>query len=179
MRLGIATGLLLIALPTSVRAQPPALPPPSDAEIEQHARRLDAKNDKAARLEAIHWLNSRSFAKNAGLAIPALEGCIRQDPVMECRREAVLALALIAGKLKQPCPLAIVETFLDPEDEPRWMAMASIGSFKAFAPGAVDILLRCADADKPGLRSDALLLLARAGAKDKRALDAIERGKQD
>src|SRR5467141_1834060 len=120
MRLGSVTGFLLLSFTVSARGQVPALPPPSDADIEAQVRQLDRKNDTAARLEALKWLNGRSFAKNAGLAIPALERCIRKDPAMECRTEAVLSLALIAKRLDRPCPLAIIETFLDKEDDPRW-----------------------------------------------------------
>src|SRR5262249_2187059 len=70
-------------------------------------------------------------------------------------------------------------SFLDKEDEPRWMAMANLGMFKTFEAGAVEVLLRAAESDKPGVRSDSLLILAHSGPKDERALKAIAKGKED
>jgi hypothetical protein len=168
-----------IALSLTGRGYGQVLPPPTDKEVEEQARLLDLSNDKETRLQAAKWFNGKSFAKNIGLGVPALERCIRKDPDMECRREAVGSLAMIAHHLSRPCPLAVIESFLDKEDEPRWMAMAYLGLFKTFEAGAVDVLLRAVESEKPGVRSDSLLILARAGPKEERALRAIEKGKDD
>jgi hypothetical protein len=155
------------------------LPLPTDAQVRQQARQLDPKNDKAARLQAVKWFGARCYAKNIDLGLAALEECIRKDPDMECRRDAVHSRAMIARERKRPCPLAVIESFLDKEDEPRWMATACMVFFKSFEPGTVNVLLRAAESEKPGVRSDSLLILAQAGPKEKRALDAIEKGKSD
>jgi hypothetical protein len=168
-----------IALCVIGRGYGQVLPPPTDKEVEAQARLLDLSNDKETRLRAAKWFNGKSFAKNIDLGVPALERCIRKDPDMECRREAVGSLAMIAKRLGRPCPLAVIESFLDKEDEPRWMAMANLGLFKTFEPGAVDVLLRAAESERPGVRSDSLLILAQAGPKDERGLRAIEKGKED
>src|SRR5262249_14109713 len=71
------------------------------------------------------------------------------------------------------------ESFLDKEDEPRWMAMACMAFFKSFEPGTVNVLLRAAQSARAEVRSDSLIILAQAGPKEKRALEAIDKGKSD
>src|SRR5262249_12964966 len=97
----------------------------------------------------------------------------------EVRRDAVLALGLIANKLGKPCPLAVLEALLDKEDEVRWQAMACTPLFKTFAPGSVEVLLRCAKSESADVRGDSLFLLALAGGKDPKVLGVIEKAKQD
>jgi HEAT repeat protein len=178
MRLVGGVAALLAFLPP-LGAGPDAPPTPTAAEFNKQLSRLERKDDKFGRLAVLKWLNQHSGAKNAGLAVPALERCIRADPHMPVRREAVLALARIARERKQACPLAIIEAFLDKEDEVRWQASAVMALFKTFAPGTVPILLRCARSEKSGARTDSLFAIARAGPKDKSALAAIERAKRD
>src|SRR5262249_30589232 len=95
-----------IALCLTVRGFGQVIPPPTDKEVEEQARRLDPSNDKATRLQATKWFNGNSSAKNIGLGVSALERCMRKDPDMECRREAVGSLSMIAHRLARPCPLA-------------------------------------------------------------------------
>jgi hypothetical protein len=169
---------VLLSLVLAAGARAPVEPPSDDAVSEQ-VRRLEAKNDKAARLDALKWLNQNARHKNAALAIPALERCVRQDPEPEARREAVLDLGLIAKTLEKPCPVVICEALLDKVDEVRWQAAASAAPFKTFAPGSVEVLLRGGASEKAEVRSSTLLVLARAGGKDKKVLDVIEKAKQD
>jgi hypothetical protein len=131
------------------------------------------------RLAALRRINGHSWAKNAELAVPALERCLREDPEKEVRREAVLDLALIAKRQGKPCPLAIFRALLDKGDEVRWQAMACTLLLDAFETGAVEILLRCVRSDVPHTRADSLYLLSRADPRDKRVLAAIENAKRD
>jgi hypothetical protein len=169
--------LTLLLLPGLSRGQ--IGPPPTPAEVAEQVGRLDPKNDKAARLDALKWLNANSRAKNAAGAIPPLERCIRNDPDGEVRQNAVLALALIAEARDRPCPLAVVEALHDKVDNVRWQAAACTPLFKTFASGSVEVLLRGAKSEKADLRSSSLLLLARAAGKDKKALAVMEKAKRD
>jgi hypothetical protein len=166
-------GLASAAPPAAIDRQP------SEAAVQEQVRRLDRKKGKAERIDALKWLNGNSRTKHAGLAIPALEQCIHDDPAMEVRREAVLDLALIAKNRKSPCPVAVIEAMLDREEEVRWQASACAGLFKTFDRGSVDVLLRCSRSEDASLRSDSLILLVRAAGKDKRVVQAIEKAKQD
>jgi HEAT repeat protein len=168
----VASLLLLSALP----GRPD---PPTDAAFNEQIRKLDAKNDRAARLDAVSWLNSNSREKNAGVAIPALERCIRDDPDREVRRQAVLSLGLIAKHQDRACPLAVVEALLDKEDLVRWQASECAGLFKAYAPGSVEVLLRGAQSEDAEQRSTNLLHLGRAAGKDPKALEVIQKARRD
>jgi hypothetical protein len=77
---------------------PDTFPPPTDAELKELIGKLEPGNEKAARLAALRRINGHSWANNAGLAVPALERCLREDPEKEVRREAVLDIALIAKR---------------------------------------------------------------------------------
>jgi len=154
-------------------------PTPTDADFAEQVRKLDAKNTKADRIAVLRWLNANARAKNAGLALAALEKCIRSDPEMEVRRDAEMTLTTIARHLDKPCPLVLIEMLDDKEDEVRWMAGVDAALFKSFAPGSVDVLLRQVTSDKAEVRSTALFVLAHAGGKSQKVLDAIDKAKKD
>jgi HEAT repeat protein len=177
MRTAARAAVLVVALVPGVTAA--ITRPPPAADFREQARRLEREKDKAARLDAIKWLNLYRTADNARLAIPALERCVRTDPEPEVRREAISVLCLIAWRLKQPCPLPVIEALLDREDEVRWNAAACAGLFKTIPPEATDTLLRAAASADENIRSEGLLFLARAAGKDPKALAAIETGQHD
>jgi hypothetical protein len=154
-------------------------PPRKDAAFAEQLRGLDAKNDKAKRLTTLQWINHHADQKNAVIAVPALERCIRDDPEGEVRQRAVAALAQLANRLGRPCPLAVIQALHDSVDEVRWEAAVWAGVFKKFAPGSATVLLRGVKADKADLRSSSLLLLARAAGNDPEALDAMDKAKKD
>src|SRR5438270_274294 len=86
------------------------------------------------RMECVlRWLNGNSRAKNAALALPALEKCIRDDPEMEVRRDAIMTLTTIVRNHDKPCPLVIIEMLEEKEDEVRWQAGVCAFLFKSFA----------------------------------------------
>lgn len=167
------------ALVLPVAGTQAAAPQPTELEFKEQIQRLERAKDKATRLESLRWFNRHAGADHAALALPALERCVRDADEMEVRRDAVLVLALIAKRRDKPCPLSVVEALLDKEDEVRWQAGASTALFQAFAPGSVEVLLRCARSENAGLRGDSLLILARAAGKDRKVLDTIEKAKQD
>ena len=171
--------LVLVSLTVVAAVARSADPTPTDADFTEQLRKLDAKNDKADRIAVLRWLNWNAAAKNAGLAIPALEKCIRDDPAMEVRRDAIGTLMVIARKLDKPCPLVLIEMLQDKEDEVRWTAGVDAALFKTFAPGAVEVLLRQVASANAEVRSTSLYFLARAGGKDKKVLDAIDKAKKD
>jgi hypothetical protein len=173
------TILVALALPTLGLAQGQYGQPPTDAAFAEQIRHLDPKNDKATRLEALRWINANRARKNAALAVPALERCIREDPDGEVRGQAVLDLCLIVKRLAQPCPLVVLEALLDREDMVRYQAEACMPFFKTYTPGSVAVLLRGMRAENAEVRSSILLILARAAGADRKALDAMEQAKQD
>jgi HEAT repeat protein len=168
---------LILVLVTAASGQ--AQQPPTDAEFTEHIQRLDPKHEKAARLEALTWLRIHSDAKHAAQALTALEKCVRDDPESEVRQRAVTDLCHLAKRLNQPCPLAAIEALLDHEDLVRYHAIACMPFFKTYAPGSVDVLLRGVQAENADVRSSCLYILARAGAKDTKAHEAMEKAKQD
>lgn len=163
----------------SLAAQAQHDPSQTDAALAEQLRSLDPKKDKAVRLNALQWINQKAGAKNAALAVPALERCIRDDPEGEVRQRAVAALSHLANRLGRPCPLAVTQALCDPVDLVRWEAAAWAGTFKGFAPGSAKVLLRGVTADKADVRSTCLLLLARAAGNDPKALDAMNKAKKD
>src|SRR5436190_23658459 len=86
---------------------------PSSLEFRAQIQRLDPKHDRATRLRALKWLIEHHAAKDAELAIPALERIIRKDADEEVREDAVVALQRLAKKLGKPCPLVLLEAVLD------------------------------------------------------------------
>jgi hypothetical protein len=89
--------------------------PDFDAEVRERIQQLERTKDQPARLEALQWLQMHAAAKNATLAIPALERTVRDDPVRKVREKAVLALFHFARKQKLPHPLTLVEAIFDLE----------------------------------------------------------------
>jgi hypothetical protein len=162
----------------SVAAQAQGDPPRKDVPFAEQLRGLDPKNDKAVRLNTIRRINEVG-ARNAGLAVPALERCIRNDPEGEVRQRAVNALSSLAHRLKRPCPLAVAEALRDPVDLVRWEAAAWAGTFKSFAAGSAEALLRGVSADKADARSTCLLLLGRVAGNDPKAIDAMNKATKD
>src|ERR1700681_875031 len=122
-------------------------PPPTEAKVRAEIQRLERRNSESTRLEALQWLRRRAAAKHTGLAIPALERTIRDDPVSKVREEAVLALYQLAEKQKQPCPLVLLQAILDEDEFVHQTARGVSGQFAAFASGSVELLLRGAWSD--------------------------------
>jgi hypothetical protein len=172
--------LVFLALVLSVGvAHGQSDPPAKDPPLAERLRGLEAKNDKAQRLQTLDWLNQKVDEPNAPLVVAALERCLREDPEGEVRQRAVGALCHWANRLGRPCPLAVTQALSDSVDEVRWEAAAWAAVFKTFAPGSTEVLLRGVNSDRAELRSTSLLLLARAAGKDPKALDAMEKATND
>jgi hypothetical protein len=171
----------LVALAAWPSAVTPGQPPrsPTDAEVAEQIGRLDPKHGKEDRLKALRWINGESHHGNVAVAAAALERCVRDDPAWEVRQAAVNCLAHVAGRNGKPCPLAVFEALHDREDFVRYQAGVSIATFKAYPPGAADVLFRGAAADNPELRGTSLLLLARVAGKEPKALRAMEAATRD
>ncbi|HYT87290.1 MAG TPA: HEAT repeat domain-containing protein [Gemmataceae bacterium] len=176
LRFALLLAVVSLVLPSVAVAQGTA---PTDAAIKEQLQRLDPKNDKTVRLEALKWLGQHEAVKNAGLAIPVLERCIREDPDSEVRCSAAYPLCGIALQQNKPCPLALVEALLDKDEQVALSASNYVGAFKTYPPGALEILLRCVRSPNSHIRSGALWSLFQAGGKDKRVLEALEKAKQD
>jgi hypothetical protein len=176
---GLAFGLVWAAMPSAVVAQEGVESKPTAAEFKDRVKHLDQTNPKLERLEAIKWLCRHAEAKDAHLAISALEQCIRKDPEAKVRENAIEALGLITKERQEPCPLVIVEALLDKDIYVSQMANALAGLFTKYAPGSVEILLRCARSERATLREYSVSLLALAAGKDKRVLEAIRKATHD
>jgi hypothetical protein len=169
---------LLVGLPQAL-GQPSALPAPTAAEVTQQIRRLDPRNDKSARLDALRWLDLRLRGEQAEQATPALTRCVKDDPEPEVRSRAIMALAGLERRRKQPCPLALIEAMLDPIDIVRWQAGVQIALFPDLAPGAAPVLLRGTKSEDPDVRGNILFPLARAARKDPTLLPALRERTKD
>lgn len=167
---------LLVSFATAQEIVPPA---PSDAEFVRMAQRLEREQDKATRLEALQWINRRCWAKNAELVVPALERCIRDDTEMEVRRDAIQTLAQVVRSQGKPCPLVLVESLLDREDEVRWQVSAYLGIFKTYTPETIPILLRGVGSGDADTRSSCLIHLGVIGQKDAKLLPVFDAAKKD
>jgi hypothetical protein len=170
---------VIVLLSCTVAATGQQDSPRKDGAFAEQLRGLDPKGDKAVRLKTLQWINQKADAKIAALAIPALERCIRHDPEGEVRQRAVGALGALAKRLKQPCPLAVIEALRDSVDLVRYEAGAWAGTFKKFAPGSVKALLRGVSADSANVRSNCLFLLARAAGNDPKAIEAMKKATKD
>ena len=178
--MGIVVCAIMISLPAPVVAQEKVAPPPSDAELKQQLTRLENNIFDNERLEAIKWIERHAGAPNVHLAIPRLEQCIRADPNPLVRDAAVDCRAEVAKKRREPCPLVIVEAILDQDEMVSQSADCYAAHFSKFAPGCVEVLLRCAQSENDRVRhGGSLNHLAYAAGKDKRALEAIEKAMND
>jgi HEAT repeat protein len=179
----LATGLAAsLFMPANVLAnlmEQQTEPRPMDEDFQKQVKRLDQKNAKPDRVEAARWINRHSNATNAYVATTALEKCIREDPDAEVRSEAVQSRAKIAEKRQESCPLVIVQAMLDKDEMVSQFADAHANGFKTFSPGSVDVLLLCAKSQSVRLRNNCLCHLVRAGAKDKRVIDTLEKARRD
>jgi HEAT repeat protein len=172
----LVAAISVLAAPRGAAAQPQT---PTDAQVKEQLQRLSPKTDKAVRLAALKWLDERSSAKSAVLAIPVLERCIREDPDRDVRCAALYTLGYIAVEQKKDCPLVLLQAMLDPDENFSLCAATCVGFFKTYPPGSVEILLRCARSKSADVRIAAVLTLLPAGGKEKRILDVIEKAKQD
>jgi hypothetical protein len=68
---------------------------------------------------------------------------------------------------------------LDKDELLSLLASNYVAAFNTFAPGSVDVLLRCAESKSVDIRSNCLDILARADGKDKRVLAALTKATQD
>jgi len=170
-----AVVLALVAHVGLLREEPPV----TEAEFRQQIQRLDRKNDQAGRLKALKWIAEHPAAKQAELAIPALEHLIRKDPDEKIRDEALLAISKVARKQGKPCPLVLLEAVLDDDVGVRQSAGTVSEFFTTYAPGAVPVLLRGVWSEDAGIRSDCLRLLACAGPRDQVVLAVIETAMHD
>jgi hypothetical protein len=175
----LALCAVLASLPPAVVGQEGSDASPTQADFRNQVKRLAPNQSPMERLEALKWLNGQSGRKNAHLAVAALDRCIRMDSEADVRKAAVECLALIAQKRQEPCPLVIVEAMLDRDELVSQTADACAGLFRTYAPGCVAVLLQCASSENNDLRSQCLLHLARAGGKDRKALEAVEKAKHD
>src|SRR5438552_3192095 len=116
MRWAPWTALTLVLLLAAVaQAADKTLPSPSPLEFRAQIQRLDPKHDRATRLKTLKWLIEHHAARDAELAIPALERIIRKDADEKVREDAVVALQHLAKALGKPCPLVLLEAVLDEE----------------------------------------------------------------
>jgi HEAT repeat protein len=148
--------------------------PPTDAQFRAQVKKLDKTIPKEERLKAVEWLDRNCKSKDAKLAIPGLEQCIRADPEAKIRRTSIRSLAAIELNLKMPCPLVIVEAMLDKGEDVSVFACISASEFVRFAPKCREILLQCAQSDDVSLRSDSVGHLARGWKGDKEILKVLE-----
>ena len=176
---GKFSALLVLALVSFAAAQGQQAQPSADTQLTAQLQRLDPKNGKEARLDALNWISRNTGEKEAARVSPALEKCIHDDPEWKVRQRAVGALGQLALRLKKPCPVVIFEALHDKEDFVRYEAVVWAGLFKKFAPGSADVLLRGVKADNAELRGSSLLLLGHVAPRDPKALAAMEGAKQD
>ena len=162
---GLAVSLVLNSHPIASFGQQPKVPPPTVEDFQKQIKRFELTNPKPERLEAANWLDRHAASKNAYLASSALEQCLRNDPEADVRGAALKALAAIAEKRKEPCPLAIIHAMLDKDDSVYQSANVYAAYFSRFAPGAVDVLLPYAKSDNVRLRNDCLIILLTLAAK--------------
>jgi hypothetical protein len=153
--------------------------PPKDAALAERLLGLEPKKDQAVRLETLQWLQQHAEEKQAGPVIEALAKSIRTDPDGPVRRRAVAVISSLANRWKKPCPLAVVEALYDPVDETRWEAVSWAGTFKSFARGSGERLLRGVKSESAELRSTSLLLLPTAAGNAPPAIEAMEKACSD
>jgi hypothetical protein len=159
--------------------QPPAFPAPTAAELTQQIQRLGPKNDKAARLDALRWIDLRLRSDQVDPVIPALSRCVKDDPEPEVRSRAIAVLARMERQGKRPCPVALIEAMLDKTDIVRWEAGVQVGLFPDLAPGAAPVLLRGTKSEDPDVRGNVLFPLGKAARKDPKLLPALRERTKD
>ena len=149
-------------------------PPPIDANFREQLKKLNKTTPLEEKLKAVEWLERNCKFKDAKLAIPGLEQCIRADPEVRIRSASIRSLAFIELHLKMTCPLVIVEAMLDKDEEVRVFAGSYATAFMRFAPECRKILLQCAQSDIVSVRNDCLTLLGNGWKQDKEVLKVLE-----
>src|SRR6188474_2753554 len=113
---GKFSALLVLALVSPTGALGQQAQPSTDTQLAAQLQRLDPKNGKETRLDALSWIGRNTDEKEIARAIPALEKSIHTDPEWTVRQRAVRALGQLALRLKKPCPVVIFEALHDKED---------------------------------------------------------------
>jgi len=151
-----------------------------EAPFAAQARRLEPSNPLKYRLEAIAWLDKNHDRPAAAQIMPALVRCLKEDVAPKVRGQAVQVLAIIA-KAQKPtvCPLAVVEAFEDKSADVRSLAGTVSGLFTTFAPGSVDVLLRCMKNSDRDTKGTAVGILGQAYGKDNKILAVIRAATTD
>jgi hypothetical protein len=151
-----------------------------EASFAAQARRLEASSPLKDRLEAIAWLIEHHKQPLAAQAMPALVRCVQQDVSADVRGKAAEALALIAYEQKpRVCPLTVIEAFEDRDREVRSLAAGASSMFRVFAPGSVDVLLRCMKNTDPDTKLSAMYILGRVYGKDRKVLEVLRAATAD
>jgi hypothetical protein len=154
--------------------------PAEDDEFSARVAMLSPETPRDQRLAAIRWILKESARPAAVKAVPAVERCVKHDADKEIRYRAVEALGMIAYHQKpRVCPLAVAEALLDKDPEVRATTSGVTELFKEFAPGCVDVFLKCARHDDATVREDSFILLALAAPKDEKVLATIRAGRDD
>lgn len=167
--------LLILILLLGPKTADSSLAAPTKAEVERQIQHLGSRDEKV-RLQALDWVIRNPTG--AAPANPAIERLIREDKVREVRIRALLALSTIALFQEKPCPMLILETIFDKDEEVGACAVHN-SFFKTYPPGATEIFLRCARSKNAVIREQTLHSLVLAGGKDKRVREALERAKKD
>jgi len=171
-----SSALLLLLLPLHSAA---TADDSLETRFREQVRQLDPRKSKKERLAALKWIENHLKREEAARAVPALERCLKKDPDADVRGQAVQHLAMIAFYRKQPCPLVVVETMLDPDAGVRNLAGSCAWMFKTFSSGAVPVLLRCMKSDDPEDRNTAVTLLGRAGGKSEKTVQVVGEATRD
>jgi HEAT repeats len=154
--------------------------PAEDDEFSARVAMLSPDTPRDERLAAVRWILKQCARPAATKAVPAVERCAKHDADAEVRYRAVEALGMIAYQQRpRVCPLAVAEALLDKDADVRGITSGVTGLFKEFAPGSVDVFLKCARHDDANVRAVSFSLLALAAPKDEKVLATIRAGRDD
>ena len=160
---------LALALPHAAGAQEPA-PPEPFAEYFKNADSPEA----AQQLEMI--LQRTKYGPEA---VPALRALLESDAPGRVRGAAVAAIGRVFQRGEKAYPSALLEAAFDRHWFVRANALATVGVMKVHPKGAVTVLLPFTKDERYHQRGDAMILLARVGKGDPKAIAAIKAGRED
>ncbi len=150
--------------------------------VAEAIKRVASDQSKEVRLAALSDLgcmcHSQKDTTHFVAAIPVLTKCSSsQEKDRGIREEAILLLAGLVGRLKQPCPMVFVEALS--EKAVPINAINVIGVFDVYPKEAIPHLLRGLEHKDQFVRQAVVMPLGLCGDKSKKVLGALENATKD
>lgn len=162
----LAALLIIHACGLSVEAQS------SEPDIDLLISQLEETNSANVRIKAAMALGKLDEDPRSLKAVDALKSGLN-DPNDEVRYQSLANLTLILQQQKQECPLEMLELVNDDSPKIKTNFPYLLDFYESYPPEALSFCLHYYKQLNPDEQPDALMLLGKAGGKDKRVMQIL------